>query len=144
MATAGQSGSGDKAAAGPSGDGTGWNQSRAHPTRQPSRWKRNLVLLALLALGGWLAWAWHGLREEALVGASYGARIGCVCRYVSQRPLKSCEGDLKVAALVGAGRWVSLSEDEQTRSVRASVPLLASQSADFDPARGCQLEPWSD
>ncbi|PNU01840.1 hypothetical protein A8V01_12025 [Novosphingobium guangzhouense] len=115
-----------------------------HPVRQPSRWKRNLILLTLLGLVLWLGWTWRGLREEALVGAAYGARVGCVCRYVSQRPMDTCEGDLKVVNLKGAGRWVSLSEDAQTRTVKASVPLLAKQSADFDPARGCRLEPWQD
>lgn len=133
MATSGQSGPGDKHAAG-----------AAYPTRQPSRWKRNLLLLVLLVLAGWLAWTWRGMREEARVGASYAARIGCVCRFVSQRPLESCEGDLKVAGLQGAARWASLSEEADTRTIHASVPLLAKQSADFDPARGCRLEPWQD
>lgn len=133
MATSGQPGPGDRGSAAP-----------AYPTRQPSRWKRNVILLALLALALWLAWIWRGLREEALVGAAYGARVGCVCRFVSDRPLDSCEGDLKIAGLHGAGRWVSLSEDVDRRTVKASVPLLAAQSADFDPARGCQLEPCQD
>ena len=132
MATSGQPGPGDRGA------------GAAYPTRQPSRWKRNVVLIALLAMVLCLGWMWRGLREEALVGAAYGARIGCVCRFVSQRPMDLCEGDLKVAGLAGAGRWVSLSEDADTRTVRASVPLLAKQSADFDPARGCRLEPWQD
>lgn len=121
-------------------DGAG--DKAAYATRQPGRWKRNLVLLALLALGAWLAWAWQGLREEALAGAAYGARVGCVCRFVSQRTIGSCEGDLKAADLRGAARLVSLSENPAARTVRASVPLLASQSADFRPERGCQLEPW--
>lgn len=137
MATAGKTGSGDS-----SGKGTG--AASPYATRQPSRWKRNLILLVLLALGGWLAWTWQTLREEAMVGAAYGARVGCVCRFVSQRPIKSCEGDLASAGLQGAGRWVSLSEDVDGHAVRASVPLLASQSADFDASRGCQPEPWRD
>lgn len=136
MATPGKSGAGDRAGRGGFPGG--------HPIRQPSRWKRNLVLLLLVAVGGWAVWAWQGLREEALVGAAYGARVGCVCRFVSQRPLKSCEGDLKVAGLTGAGRMVSLSEDAATRTIHASVPLLASQSADFEVSRGCRLEPWQD
>lgn len=132
MATAGNSGAGDKATAG------------AYPTRQPARWKRNLLVLALLAIGGWLVWAWQGLREEALVGAAYGARVGCVCRFVSQRPLAACQGDLKIAGLNGIAARVSLSEDADKRSITGSVPLLARQSADFRPERGCQLEPWQD
>ncbi|MFS0848981.1 hypothetical protein AB3M93_05835 [Novosphingobium panipatense] len=132
MATSGHSGAGDKAA------------GASYPLRQPSRWKRNLLLLLLLVLALWLAWTWRGLREEARVGTALGARLGCVCRFVSQRPLESCEGDLKVTGLQGAGRWVSLAEDAPSRTIKASVPLLASQSADFEPSRGCRLEPWQD
>lgn len=131
MATAGKSGAGDK--------GVGGERSR-----QPSRWKRNLAVLVLLALAGALAFAWQGLREQALVGAAYGARVGCVCRFVSQRPIAACEGDLKGAGLSGVAGMVSLSEDPATRSVTGSVPLLARQSADYREGRGCQLEPWQD
>lgn len=131
MAISGQSGPGDNG-----GTGT------VYPTRQPSRWKRNLILLLVVALVLWLGWMWRSLREEALVGAAFGARVGCVCRFVSQRPLDTCTGDLKVAGLTGAARWVSLSEDAEKHAIRASVPLLAQQSADFDPRRGCRLEPW--
>ncbi|WP_404479433.1 hypothetical protein [Novosphingobium sp. BL-52-GroH] len=135
MATAGKSGAGDK---------QGTAHPGAYPTRQPSRWKRNLTVLALLAIAGWLAWAWQGLREEALVGAAYGARVGCVCRFVSQRPLKACEGDLKIAGLSGIAARVSLSEDTERQAITGSVPLLARQSADFREDRGCQLKPWQD
>jgi len=136
MATGGKSAAGDKV-----GTADPW---ASHPIRQPSRWRRNLILLVILVLAGWLTWAWQGLREEALVGAAYGARVGCVCRYVSKRPLAACEGDLKVAGLGGIARRVSLSEDAGKQAITGSVPLLASQSADFHEARGCQLEPWQD
>lgn len=139
MATAGNSGAGDKVSS------SDWASAKdALPTRQPSRWKRNLVLLMLLALCGWLAVAWKGLREEAQVGAAYGARVGCVCRFVSGRDLDACEGDLKSAPLSGIAGMVSLTQDPATRTVTGSVPLLASRSADFRDGRGCQLEPWRD
>ncbi|MFC0203670.1 hypothetical protein [Novosphingobium soli] len=132
MATAAETRAGDKAGRGPGRVG------------QPSRWKRNLVLVLVLVLAGGLAWAWQGLREEALVGGSYGAQVGCVCRFVSARPLASCEADLAAAQMKGAARLVSLSEATGRRSITASVPLLASQSADFDPRRGCRVQPWQD
>jgi hypothetical protein len=134
MATAGKSEAGDKVTV----------SEGMYPARQPSRWKRNLVVLAVLALGGSLAFAWQGLREEALVGAAYGARVGCVCRFVSQRPIAACEGDLEVAGLSGVAGMVSLSEDAASKTVTGSVPLLASQSADYREDGGCQLEPWQD
>lgn len=139
MATAGKSGIGDKADA-------GWSTATpgSYPTRQPSRWKRNLVVVLFLALGAWVAWAWQGLREEATVGAAYGAQVGCICRYVSGRSLAACESDVKVAGLGGIGARVSLTEDSARRTITGSIPLLARQTADFQPERGCQLEPWTD
>lgn len=134
MATAGKSGAGDKVTA-PEG---------MYPARQPSRWKRNLALVALVALAGSLAFAWQGMREEALAGAAYGAHAGCVCRFVSQRPIAACEADLKVAGLGGIAGMVSLSEDASSRTVTGAVPLFARQSADYREGRGCQLEPWRD
>jgi hypothetical protein len=120
----------------------GDKQAAPYRTRQPSRWLRNLILTALMLAAAMLAWNWKPLREEALTGAAYGARVGCVCRYVSQRSLKSCEGDLKVAGLGRVAGLVSLSDDPATRTVRAGIPLLARQSATFDAKGGCQLEPW--
>ncbi len=142
MATAGRNRPGDNGGAPGSAACLPSHHPSHHPTRQPSRWRRNLALVVALAGAASLAWAWRDLREEALVGAAYGARVGCVCRFVSNRPLESCKADLRVAGLGGAASMVSLSQDEASRSVTASVPLLASQSATFAPERGCSLEPW--
>ncbi|SFF92086.1 hypothetical protein SAMN05518801_103195 [Novosphingobium sp. CF614] len=124
----------------PAGD----KRAPAYPSRQPSRWLRNLALLALLLAAAALAWSWKGLSEQALVGSAFGARVGCECRFISRRPLKSCEGDLKRAGLGRLGGLVALSEDTATKTVKASVPLLARQSASFDEQTGCRLEPWED
>lgn len=135
MATAGNIDAGDKRREEPKNErGRG----------QPSRWRRNLVLLVLIVAGAWLGWAWQGLREKALVGASYGARIGCVCRVVSQRSLASCQGDIDVAGLTGVAGMVTLSEDIDQGTISASVPLLARQTASYRDGRGCLLEPWQD
>lgn len=112
--------------------------------RQPSRWKRNLVLLALALGGTALAFSWNGLRDQARIGTAYGARVGCACRYVSNRPLESCRGDIAVAVLGRTARLMRLSEDTEAGTVRASVPLLWSETATYQPGRGCLLEPWAD
>lgn len=112
--------------------------------RQPSRWKRNLVLLVLAATALALAFSWNGLRQRALVGTAYGARVGCVCRYVSNRPLESCKGDIAAVELGRTAGFMALSEDAEGKAVTASVPLLSSQRAIYDKARGCVLEPWED
>lgn len=113
------------------------------PNGQPSRRLPYSVIAVLAVAGGMLAWNWGDMRERTRIGASYSARIGCVCRYVSNRDLDACEADLAVAPLPGLAGKVSLSEDAEARSVSAGLPLLGHQTARFDPAHGCQLEPWS-
>lgn len=110
--------------------------------RQPTPWLRNLVLLAVLGIAIALAFAWPGLRQQALIGTSYAAQSGCACRFIAGRAMASCKADLKVAELGRTTGLLTLSDDAQTRTVKASVPLLASQSATFAPDRGCQLEAW--
>ncbi|WP_246543583.1 hypothetical protein [Novosphingobium profundi] len=116
----------------------------AYPVRQPSRWLRNLVLVGLVVGGSVLAWQWSSLRERTLIGSAYAARIGCVCHFVSQRDLKSCEGDLAIAPLSGVAGMVWLDADDAERSVSAGLPLLGSQTAHYDRDYGCRLEPWKD
>lgn len=112
--------------------------------RQPSRWKRNAILLVLLAAGAALAFSWGDLREEARISTAYGARVACTCRFVSNRSLESCEGDIAVARLGRTASLMRLSENSDTKTVRASVPLLAGESATYAKGSGCQLEPWDD
>lgn len=140
MATATTYRTGDSGAETNGGGGEG---GRDLNSRQPSRWLRNAILLALLALALLLGFSWKGLREEALVSTSYGARAACACRFISQQDLGSCKGQIAVAGLGRTGSLIWLSEDAEARTVKASVPLLASQTATFAPDRGCQLEPWT-
>src|SRR3546814_9002469 len=51
-----------------------------------------LLLLCGLAL---LLWKWPDLKARAEAGAAYGARIACSCRYVENRSMESCEGDME-------------------------------------------------
>ncbi|MFA7603100.1 MAG: hypothetical protein WCY29_08840 [Novosphingobium sp.] len=101
------------------------------------RWAFRLGLLLALAAAGVLAWFWGPLYAHAVTGASYGARVGCACRYVEGRPLGDCRKDF-----VPGMALVRLNEDEEARSVSASFPLLASQTATFREGRGCVLEKW--
>ena len=39
---------------------------------------------------------------------------------------------------------VMLSEDDKAKTVTASFPLIASQTATFHDGAGCVLEPWRD
>jgi hypothetical protein len=92
-----------------------------------------LVLLAVVVI----AWFWQPLKSYAMTGASVGARVGCSCRFVEGRPLGDCRKDFEP----GMG-LVRLSEDEKAKSVTASFPLLAHQTASFQAGQGCVLEKW--
>jgi len=95
------------------------------------------VLVVALLAGG----AVYANRAEigglSKTGTAYGARIACSCRYIAGRSLTDCEKDF-----VAGMELVRLSEDEETRSVTASIPLIASQTATFREGQGCALEPW--
>lgn len=98
-----------------------------------SRWKWALSLIAIAAII-YAIWQFPTWKVQAEVGAAYGARMGCSCRFIEGRDLASCSSDFEP----GMG-MVSLSEGEQT--VTASVPLLASRTARLSSTTGCLLDP---
>jgi hypothetical protein len=105
----------------------------------PRRRKRQLALLVAVVALAALAWFWQPLNSRAMTGASYGARVACSCRHIEGRSLGDCRKDFEPGM-----ELVRLSEDEEARSVTASFPLLASQTAIYRPGEGCMLEKWSD
>lgn len=112
--------------------------TRAVPrfSRQPPR-RASLIVLGLGALiATVLASGWRPLTPDAQLAVAFGARTACSCRHVSNRSLDDCQKDL------GPGMGlVWLSEEESDRSVTASVPLLASETATYRRGWGCMLEP---
>lgn len=100
--------------------------------------RRALLLVVLLAIAG-LAWIWRPLAADAVTAAAYGARLACPCRFIAGRALADCRRDLQPGMAL-----VLLSEDVETRSVTAWVPLLASQTATFREGEGCRLGRWED
>lgn len=109
-----------------------------HPAAR-SPWRKRILLLGLALVAGLFAFFWQPLTGYAEVGASYGARVGCSCRYVGGRSLEDCRKDFEPGM-----ELVTLSEDAKSRSVTATFPLLASQTARYSEGPGCQLEPWQD
>ncbi|EQB10078.1 hypothetical protein L288_04845 [Sphingobium quisquiliarum P25] len=99
------------------------------------KWIFVLAAIAVV-LAGLLAWKWGDLRARAEVGAGYGARVACACRYVEGRTMDSCRTDKEPGMAL-----VTLADRPESRSVRASVPLLASRSAQYRPGWGCLLDP---
>jgi hypothetical protein len=69
------------------------------------------------------------------LGVGYGARVACGCRYIGNRSLADCYKDFEPGM-----EPIRLSEDVATKTITASVPLIASRSARFDPVLGCVVE----
>jgi len=105
--------------------------------RQPARWGRNLLALAVLAIVVAAGFSWSRMREDARARAAYAAQADCLCRFGSGRGADSCAADPGVTR-----RWVRLGVDDAAHAVTASVPTLASQTARWSPENGCMLDPW--
>jgi hypothetical protein len=105
--------------------------------------RRRIWPSALLAVGvliGTVTWFyWGTISGYTVTGTAYGARTACSCRYIAGRPLGDCEKDFEPGM-----ELVFLSEDEDEKSVTASVPLLASATAHYQQGFGCVLEPWKE
>jgi hypothetical protein len=99
---------------------------------------RNILIatgaVALIAMGGAYGYA---LSQKPLLelGVGYGARVACGCRYIGNRTLGDCHKDFEPGM-----EAIQLSDDPKTKTVTASVPLLVSRSATYDPVLGCQPE----
>lgn len=99
------------------------------------------MILVLLMAGG-LAAIWYSeygerVRGDAAAGAAYGARVACSCRFVAERSMEDCAKDK-----LGGMELVRLSADEDAKSVTATVPLLATETARLRDGYGCVLDPY--
>ena len=99
-------------------------------------WFWLLVVAAALLAAAWLAWG-EGLRKTGETGTAYAARVACSCRYVAGRSLEDCGKD-KLEGM----ELVMLSENETNRSVTASIPFVASDTASYREGYGCVLKSW--
>lgn len=100
------------------------------------------MLIGLLLVAAALAAVWFSsfgerLRGDAAAGTAYGARVACSCRFVAGRSMGDCAKD-KLAGMA----LIRLSADEEAKSVTASVPLVASETARLRPGYGCVLDRW--
>jgi len=73
----------------------------------------------------------------ASASTAYSARVACSCRFVAGRSLEDCGKD-RLAGM----ELVSLSEDEEAKSVTARFPLIRSDTAIYREGYGCMLEKW--
>lgn len=107
-----------------------------------SRRRSRLWLVLLLSLVAGLAALWFSnfgqrLRGDAAAGSAYAARVACSCRFVAGRSMEDCGKD----KLAGMG-MIRIRADEETKSVTASVPLVASETASLSEGYGCVLQSW--
>lgn len=96
-----------------------------------------IALIIVLALVLALAWFWKPLNGYARIGAAYGARVACSCRFEGGRSLGDCRKDFEPGMAA-----IMLSEDAKAHSVTARFPLLARETAVYREGEGCRLEPW--
>lgn len=101
--------------------------------RHRLKWWSLAALILILAYGVWQYPKWKAMAEA---GTAYGARVGCSCRFVQDRDLKSCETDFEPGMSM-----ISLSEDTTKKSVTASTPFLATRTAHYAGDAGCLLDP---
>jgi hypothetical protein len=99
---------------------------------------RNGLIAAVLLAALGIALIWHRLQAQALVAASYGARIACTCHYIAGRGLADCHKDFEPGMAL-----VMLSDNAEARSITARVPFIASQTASFRDGAGCLLQGWT-
>ena len=116
------------------GDGTARGAGRGR-RGGGRRWWLWLPLLATLLAGAWLGLKYSSLGQRAELGAGYLAHVVCSCRYVGNRDMASCDTDREPGTEI-----VTVTEDSKRRRITASVPLLASRTARYDPEFGCALD----
>jgi len=97
------------------------------------------AVTALVLVAGLLIW-WtiEARRPQLELGVGYAARVACGCRYIGNRSLSDCRKDFEPGM-----EPIQLSENAATKTITASVPLIASRSVRFDPVLACQPQPFT-
>lgn len=93
-----------------------------------------ILVLFLVILAAVFAWNYTFIKGQLGVGTAYGARVACSCHYIGGREIGDCEKDFEPGMEV-----IGLSVDDEARQVTASVPLLASATAEFREGWGCVM-----
>jgi hypothetical protein len=89
-----------------------------------------IALLALAAL--WLVFNLGALKGNAKLGAGYASHLACSCRYIEGRDLNSCLSDFEPGM-----ELVTVTDNPETKTITASVPLLAKAMAQRRGTNGC-------
>jgi hypothetical protein len=103
---------------------------------------RNILIgtgaILFIGAGGVYAYA-QSQKPLLALGVGYGARVACGCRYIEGRPISDCYKDFEPGM-----EPIRLSDNPATKTITASVPLIARRSVTYDPVLGCQPEKFKD
>ena len=98
------------------------------------------MLLAVAVLVATLGWFYRApILGYAGAGSNYSAHVVCSCRYIGGRSLEDCKKD-RLAGM----ELVSISDDEEAKSVTARYPILPPAVATYRKGYGCVMERWED
>jgi hypothetical protein len=117
----------------------------SNPETEPKASTRKVRLalyifgLFVLILAAVFAYNYSFIKGQLGIGTAYGARIACSCHYIGGRDLTDCEKDFEPGMEV-----IGLSQDEEKQQITASVPLLASTTAEFREGWGCVIQTESE
>ncbi|MGB3625777.1 MAG: hypothetical protein WA989_08110 [Henriciella sp.] len=91
-----------------------------------------IVALGVLAILVWQFW-FKNQFEFGEVGAAYGAKMVCSCRFVAEREMDSCLRDFTTDMSA-----IRFSEDGKTIEARAAGGIISAKAV-FEPGLGCTL-----
>jgi hypothetical protein len=106
----------------------------AQAKRPMTKLRMALIGIGVLAFAAvaWLLFNLSDLRSQAKLATAYGAHIACSCKFIAGRELDNCTRDFEPGM-----EMVSLSQDEPRKRVTASIPILASATAERRGSYGC-------
>jgi hypothetical protein len=109
-------------------------ETTSQPKIRKGRVAIYVLALFILILAAVFAYNYSFIKGQLGIGTAYGARVACSCHYVGGRDLTDCKKDFEPGMEV-----IGLSLDDEKRRVTASVPLLASATAEFREGWGCVI-----
>lgn len=120
---------------------TNKSSRRADRDVRPAKFRKWLwLLVAGLVLMATAVYAFRTpITGYANAGTAYTARVTCSCVFVAGRSLDDCTKDK-----LGGTELISLSADEDAKSVTARFPLIRSDTAIYRKGYGCVLQEWQD
>lgn len=106
----------------------------AHVKSPMAKWHMALWALGLIVIAAiaWLVLNFSDLRGQAKLATAYGAHIACSCKYIAGRELGTCTKDFEPGM-----EMVSIIDDPARKRITASIPILASATAERRGTTGC-------